>query len=51
MEQLETRFCSPAPTATAEKLRVPATPGVPAPKHQRWSGGLFGTVPPDGLRV
>ena len=38
----------PVPRATAEKLRGPTTPYVPAPKHQRRSGGFCGTTPPAG---
>src|SRR3712207_492488 len=33
------------PHATAEKSHAPTTPCVPAPKHQRKSGGFCGTTP------
>src|SRR5215207_7256184 len=39
---------SPAPKATAEKLRVPTTPCVPAPAHLRKLGRVCGTTPRAG---
>ena len=38
----------PAPAATAEKLRAPTTPCVPAPKHQRRSGWVCDATLPAG---